>query len=142
MSREVWDMKIWQVKDDKYNHEKVWGNECWLVNNEEYCGKLLYLKKNHKCSNHYHKLKHETFVITTGLVLMEYGDGDDYVVLKEYDAIEIPRGTPHSFTGITDAMILEVSTQHHEEDSFRNNKSKKLGYRERKHLKKLVKGKI
>ena len=47
---------------------KGWGYEDWLVNKDEYCGKLLFIKKNKKFSWHYHKLKDETFYIHTGKV--------------------------------------------------------------------------
>lgn len=129
-------MKRWHIKDENLNHEKVWGSECWMVNNEEYCGKLLFLKKNHKCSMHYHKLKHETFIVTKGVILMEL-DGEVFI-MSEGDAVEVDRGMKHSFTGITDATILEVSTQHYDDDSFRDDKSKKLGWKDRRLLKKLV----
>ena len=42
---------------------KGWGFEKWIVNNEKYCGKLLYFIKDRKCSWHYHKIKDETFYI-------------------------------------------------------------------------------
>ena len=40
---------------------KGWGYEHWIVNKEDYCGKLLFFKKGKRCSWHYHKLKDETF---------------------------------------------------------------------------------
>ena len=40
---------------------KGWGFEKWIVNNEEYCGKLLYFAKGKRCSWHYHVLKDEVF---------------------------------------------------------------------------------
>jgi hypothetical protein len=36
---------------------KGWGFEKWIVNCEEYCGKLLYFVKGKRCSWHYHELK-------------------------------------------------------------------------------------
>ena len=27
-------------------HEKAWGHELWIINNEKYCGKLLVFKKD------------------------------------------------------------------------------------------------
>jgi hypothetical protein len=38
---------------------KSWGEEHWIVNGE-YCGKKLVLKKGHRCSLHYHKVKDST----------------------------------------------------------------------------------
>ena len=45
---------------------KGWGYEKWIVNNEEYCGKLLFLAKGKKCSWHFHKLKDEVFYGQSG----------------------------------------------------------------------------
>ena len=42
---------------------KGWGYEKWIVNTDEYCGKLLHFIKGKKCSWHYHKLKDETFYL-------------------------------------------------------------------------------
>lgn len=40
-------------------HEKAWGHELWIINNELYCGKLLVFKKDKEFSMHYHLLKDE-----------------------------------------------------------------------------------
>ena len=47
---------------------KGWGFEKWIVNNEKYCGKILYIVKDHKCSWHYHKIKDETFYVQSGKI--------------------------------------------------------------------------
>jgi len=130
-------MNRWNIKDPEYNHAKVWGGERWLVNREEYCGKLLFVHKNHKVSFHCHKKKHETFIIIKGMILMQLGD--DEFIMEEGDAVEVPQEVYHSFTGITDATILEVSTQHFENDSYRLTQSKKLGFKDRILLKKVLK---
>ena len=62
---------------------KGWGFEKWIVNTEEYCGKLLYFAKGKKCSWHYHKLKDETFYIQSGKILLKYSDSDDISDAKE-----------------------------------------------------------
>jgi hypothetical protein len=49
---------------------KGWGFEKWIVNNEEYCGKLLYFVKGKRCSWHYHELKDEVFYIQSGKILL------------------------------------------------------------------------
>ena len=38
-------------------HEKAWGHELWIINNEFYCGKLLVFKKDKEFSMHFHLLK-------------------------------------------------------------------------------------
>ena len=37
-------------------YPKGWGYEKWIVNKDEYCGKLLHIIKGKKCYWHYHKL--------------------------------------------------------------------------------------
>ena len=45
---------------------KGWGHEKWIVNNDEYCGKLLFFEEGKRCSWHYHKIKDETFYLQSG----------------------------------------------------------------------------
>ena len=95
---------------------KVWGEEHWIVN-IDYCGKLLKLKKMHRCSIHHHKKKTETFYIVKGQVLLELQD-NAYMMLPG-DAIDILPGQDHRFTGMVDSEIMEFSTHHEDEDSYR-----------------------
>ena len=44
-------------------HEKAWGHELWIINNEFYCGKLLVFKAHKQFSMHYHLLKDEAWYI-------------------------------------------------------------------------------
>ncbi len=99
--------------------EKVWGYEEILVNNDKYCGKLLHLDKGARCSFHYHPVKQETFHCLEGEVLMIVKSSE--FILKEPYTID--PNTTHSFYGITDAIILEVSTPHSDEDVVRINES-------------------
>ena len=69
---------------------KGWGFEKWIVNNEEYCGKLLYLVKGKKCSWHYHVLKDEVFYVQSGRILLFYSEGDD--IDKATDNLRPARG--------------------------------------------------
>ena len=32
-------------------HEKAWGHELWIINDEKYCGKLLVFKKTQRIFN-------------------------------------------------------------------------------------------
>jgi mannose-6-phosphate isomerase-like protein (cupin superfamily) len=103
-------------------HTKTWGSELWIANNDQYCGKILSLRCGAACSLHFHIKKHETFHILAGLVKMEiiHKDGTrNEISLQPSDTIEITPGLVHRFTGLTDAKILEVSTHHDEEDSYR-----------------------
>lgn len=107
----------------KNRKKKIWGEEIWLVNNDDYCAKLLIVKKQHQCSFHMHKEKDETFVLQSGYVVMDV----DYKerLMKPGQAVHIPPETYHRFAGLSDeSVILEVSTHHSEEDSYRKTQSR------------------
>jgi mannose-6-phosphate isomerase-like protein (cupin superfamily) len=103
---------------------KGWGFEKWIVNNEKYCGKILYIVKDHKCSWHYHKIKDETFYVQSGKIELRYGKDHDInmstsVVLNKGDHFHIPVGLVHQMRAIEDTELFEFSTQHFDEDSIR-----------------------
>jgi mannose-6-phosphate isomerase-like protein (cupin superfamily) len=103
---------------------KGWGFEKWIVNNEEYCGKLLYFVKGKKCSWHYHIKKDETFYVQSGKILLKYGTNDNMsfsheIVLEKGDSFHILREMRHQMLALEDTELFEFSTQHFDEDSYR-----------------------
>jgi quercetin dioxygenase-like cupin family protein len=106
-------------------HPKGWGREIWIANTLLYCGKILVLNEGKRCSIHYHKLKDETFYILKGKVEMriwqlnEYPDNGGRFVMNPSEVLHVPPTLVHQFLGLEDSEILEVSTQHFEEDSYR-----------------------
>lgn len=103
---------------------KGWGFEKWIVNNEEYCGKLLYFVKDKQCSWHYHEKKHETFFVQTGKLTLYYSMDDNIdnatiTILNPGDKFEIPRGMRHRMCAIEDTELFEFSTTHFDSDSYR-----------------------
>lgn len=120
---------------------KTWGSEEWLVNFDKYCAKILRLNTGEYCSFHSHILKTESFIILSGKVKLIYcstprvSNGEiDFVdygndindisfpqvrILHEGDRFHIEPGLWHRFEGLEDSKILEVSTQHFDEDSYR-----------------------
>lgn len=103
---------------------KDWGFEKWIVNNEKYCGKLLYIAKGCKCSWHYHKIKDETFYIQSGKLILFYGEDDNIElaqkkVLRKGDHFHVPVGLRHRMYALEDTELFEFSTQHFDEDSIR-----------------------
>jgi mannose-6-phosphate isomerase-like protein (cupin superfamily) len=126
-------------KDTRVVVQKKWGQEEWIVNNEKYCGKLLYVKKGWMGSLHYHPIKDETFMCLGGMCWVEYipdstkenPQGTTMVnsLLRGWarDAIEIPHGTPHRFKAdVEDVMLIEFSTPHSDKDVVRLEKSRKV----------------
>jgi quercetin dioxygenase-like cupin family protein len=105
-------------------HPKGWGYEYWIVNNKNYCGKLLAFNKGKRCSWHYHKLKDETFYLQSGKISVVYGDTDNLaeaklLLMTPGDSFHIYPGLRHQMIAFEDSELFEFSTQHFEEDSFR-----------------------
>lgn len=103
---------------------KGWGFEKWIVNCEEYCGKLLYFVKGKKCSWHYHIKKDEVFYIQSGKILLKYSNCDDIneateLILERGDRFHVPRYLRHQMYALEDTELFEFSTQHFDEDSHR-----------------------
>ena len=104
---------------------KGWGFEKWIVNNEKYCGKLLYIIKDHKCSWHYHKLKDETFYVQKGKIILYHSTTNtdvikaNKVILGPGDHFHIPVGLKHQMYALEDTELFEFSTQHFDDDSYR-----------------------
>ena len=105
-------------------HEKAWGHELWIINNELYCGKLLVFKKDKEFSMHFHLLKDEAWYISKGQFLYKFIDTKT-ATIKEMivsvgDCIHLIPGQPHQMLALTEgATIFEVSTQHFDSDSYR-----------------------
>jgi len=108
------------------NHfvSKGWGYEFWIWNNEEYCGKKLFMLGGKKLSWHYHLLKEECFYIEKGEVRLFYGEDEDInkaeiVSLKQGNTFHVYRGLKHRLEAVVDSEIFEFSTQHFDSDSIR-----------------------
>jgi quercetin dioxygenase-like cupin family protein len=105
-------------------YPKAWGYELWIVNNDEYCGKLLVFNQNKKFSMHYHLLKKETWYIAKGQFEYHWINTESatpkITIVNEGDVIDLERGQPHQLKALTEgATIFEISTKHYEEDSYR-----------------------
>lgn len=113
---------------------KNWGFEKIIVNNERYCGKLLFFVKNKKCSLHYHGKKTETMYVQSGKIKILYCDDlekiktlDDRlkieycntIILEKGDNFHIPIGRVHQIIAIEDTELFEFSTEDFIEDSYR-----------------------
>lgn len=120
---------------------KPWGFEK-IICNGKYCGKILFIAKNHKTSLHYHQIKDETFYVQSGRLLVYYSDNmtrvkelampDDEgftnpqiyeslskINLNRGDSFYIPPRRIHQLIALEDSEIIEFSTKHFDEDSNR-----------------------
>jgi mannose-6-phosphate isomerase-like protein (cupin superfamily) len=105
-------------------HPKGWGYENWIVNNELYCGKILFFEAGKKCSWHYHKIKDETFYIQSGSIMITYGNDDNInlartITLNKGERFYVYPGLRHQMQAYEDTELIEFSTQHFEDDSYR-----------------------
>ena len=104
-------------------HIKGWGVETWLINCSDYCCKFLDFKNDSRGSMHFHDKKHETWYILSGKVSVSWIDPLTAMrsskILGVGDMIDIPRLHTHQVHALEDTRILEVSTQHFENDSYR-----------------------
>jgi D-beta-D-heptose 7-phosphate kinase/D-beta-D-heptose 1-phosphate adenosyltransferase len=98
---------------------KLWGYEIWYVNTFDYCCKMLVVYPGFQVSRHFHKKKDETFTALDGDFELEV-DGR-LVYLKRGGCIRIKPFTVHNFRVVGDQIgsLLEVSTNHREDDSYR-----------------------
>lgn len=111
------------IESDCCKIPKGWGHELILVNNEKYCGKILSFKEGCQFSMHYHMIKQETWYVQKGGFIFTWIDtnkGENrHKELRVGDVVTIPVGLPHQLLAITDGEIIEISTQHFDNDSFR-----------------------
>lgn len=103
---------------------KGWGFEKWIVNCEQYCGKLLFIAKGKKCSWHFHKKKDEVFYVQSGKIRIYYGWDDNIEmatvdILEKGDKFHVPIGMKHRMCALEDTELFEFSTEHFDEDSNR-----------------------
>jgi len=104
-------------------YPKGWGEEVWIVNNEKYCGKLLKFNEGAEFSMHYHIKKEETWCVLEGHLVLKYYNlttaEEEEMNLIVGDVVHIKPCVPHKLIAVQKSSIMEVSTQHFEEDSYR-----------------------
>lgn len=102
---------------------KRWGYEIWICNGEKYCGKKLFIRQDKFCSFHYHKIKDEVLFIESGSIIMNWSEEGSEIIHSEKMekglAFHVTPGLIHQMYAIEDTVILEFSTQHFDEDSYR-----------------------
>lgn len=88
--------------------KKPWGYEEWLVLNDKYCLKRLYVNAGEKLSLQYHNKKTETMILEKGecdLAIV----GRMKIMQKDMPYTILPQQV-HRVIARTDTVILEVST--------------------------------
>jgi mannose-6-phosphate isomerase-like protein (cupin superfamily) len=75
-------------------------------------GKILHITAGQKLSRQYHVKKDETFLVESGEMDLEIGEGADIKVvrMKARDAYHCAPRTIHRMVAVTDVDVIEVST--------------------------------
>ena len=92
------------------------GTTMITIVNREYCKKLIIALPGQSHPEQYHKKKEETFLILHGELDL-YLDGQKHS-LSRGDVVTVKPEVRHAFTTDTGAVIEEVSSTHHKNDSF------------------------
>lgn len=123
MNLDIQKLKENNIVDDDHD----WGYQLRLVNEDEYCGKLLVLENDLSGGNHYHKEKKETFIVLQGYVYLNVAAEDDHGwstvhngVLEPGEQITIQPLERHWMGNSFDtaSIILEVSTHDEDGDTY------------------------
>lgn len=86
--------------------EKPWGREIWWAPTKRYCGKRIDIRAGQSMSLQYHERKHGTIYVLEGRLLL----GDHATEVGPGFRAEVPPGTIHRLSALTDAVLMEGST--------------------------------
>ena len=96
--------------------EKPWGWELVWAENDQYAGKLLFVKTGGALSLQFHRRKDEAWYVLQGKLEVQLGEPGQAVlnreVVGEGACFHFPPGTVHRARGVEDALVIEVSTPH------------------------------
>jgi mannose-6-phosphate isomerase-like protein (cupin superfamily) len=98
--------------------EKSWGYEK-IIENGQYCMKLLVYTRPIASSLHYHARKHETFYVASGKFRIEWGHKRIAWTFEEGDHLALPPGTPHRVRCLVPGVIVEASSHDDPQDCVR-----------------------
>lgn len=102
--------------------DKWWGYELHYSNDERYCMKLLHFEKDGHTSMHYHVGKHETLLVTSGILKLEilFDKKKEVYTLTPGQAWVIQPGLAHRLVAVDGPLdVVESSTIDHVDDSVR-----------------------
>lgn len=112
-----------EVKKTTEVVKKGWGHEIIFVNNDLYCGKILHFNTGAKFSMHFHLLKKESWYVYSGKFLFKYINTQNADIIETYlnvgDTLTNEIGQPHQIICLEEGDLFEVSTHHHDTDSYR-----------------------
>ncbi|MFE9382193.1 cupin domain-containing protein [Streptomyces sp. NPDC007025] len=105
---------------------KLWGQERWLHEEEPdgpYGFKFIRIKAGHRTSLQYHEHKRESYFILEGEAVMHYRatrDGENLrLPMPAGTLAHVDPGAVHRVEGVTDIVLVEVSTYDDGSDNVR-----------------------
>ena len=92
--------------------EKPWGYELIWAKTDKYVGKILHIAAGQKLSRQFHNLKEETFLVQSGEMDLEVGEGASLrtIRMRHNDTFHCLPKTIHRMVAVTDVDVVEVST--------------------------------
>ncbi len=112
---------------------KRWGWEQWIVNNELYCGKIIFIRKENWLSYHHHQIKDEVLYIQSGSAWFIWGQDEppyQHAKMVVGEGFRVEPGLRHQIYAIEDTTVIEFSTQHFDTDSYRTTTELVLSHEE------------
>ena len=88
---------------------KPWGHEEIWAHTPKYVGKILFIKKGCRLSLQYHNVKEETLRVLSGEMQLDLDKGKSVRLLPS-DIFHVTPKMIHRMCGVTDCLVLEVST--------------------------------
>ena len=95
--------------------EKPCGHELIWAKTKDYVGKVLHIKRGHKLSLQYHRLKEETIFVQSGKMILVFENDQgvlENIEMLPGEAHHIPTGKKHRMIALEDTDVFEVSTPH------------------------------
>ena len=116
------------------NHvKKQWGDEYWIINTPDKCFKLMLIQPGKYGSLHYHKVKSESFKVLRGTLYVERESKwtlnlyEKFKYGVNHESIDIEHGVSHKFYTIDEpCLVLEESTFHSDDDTYREEASRDM----------------
>jgi mannose-6-phosphate isomerase-like protein (cupin superfamily) len=99
-------------RDGMRRVNKPWGHEIVWAETDCYVGKVLHIRAGHSLSRQYHLKKDETFLVQSGEMDLEVGQGPEMRVIRmqPHDSFHCAPRTVHRMVAVTDVDVIEVST--------------------------------
>jgi|TARA_R110001592_G_C12706924_1_gene707390 mannose-6-phosphate isomerase len=100
--------------------EKYWGNMFAIFENDNFCVKRIFMKKDSQSSLEYHVKKKEMYFIESGTLKVGLRVGrakNTSLILEKGEIFHINPGLMHMRMALEDTVIIEVSTKDDDSDS-------------------------